>query len=67
MPDGEDVCPHNNLISRTSFYNAIRIKLDKVEQSPLWDYIGVSIYHMSSVPSLHCCLLTAAKSVIFTK
>ena len=43
--DSADVCPHNGKISKTSFFAGIPIKLDKREQTPLWDYIDVS----------HCC------------
>jgi hypothetical protein len=37
--DSADVCPHNGKISKTSFFAGIPIKLDKREQTPLWDYI----------------------------
>ena len=40
--DSVDVCPHNNKISKTSFFDSIQIELDKREQDPFWDYIDVS-------------------------
>ena len=51
IDDNNDVCPYNNLISTTSFSDAIKIKLDEEEQVPYWDYIGVSIY--TSLVNLH--------------
>lgn len=42
ISDESDVCPHNNKITKTSFFNAIPIKLDKAEQTPYWEYISVS-------------------------
>ena len=40
--DAVDMCPRNNKISKTSFFNAIQIDLDKTEQAPQWDFIDVS-------------------------
>ena len=43
VDDSEDVCPLNGHISRTSFFDAIKVRLDKSELEPSWDKISVSV------------------------
>ena len=42
VEDSADPCPANALIQKTSFFNAMHVRLDKTEMKPQWDIISVS-------------------------